>query len=251
MTISLMALHGNGGGGDRFRWMAPHLPDDVALHAPTLPGFGGRPLDPTITDVAGYAASLVEDLLAMPRPRILLGTGIGGSFVLELLRHHAAEVDGIILHAPVGPRLDTRLFPRLLRRRPVAEAARRLIGSQRLRPLIARRFFDADTPDNRVDSVLNGYERCPAFAQQFEIINADWWASLPRVTVPSVVLWGAEERVLDADMAEDMRAVLTDPQIQVVPGWDHFPMTDTPQHYAEVVTRAARDLVRRATASTP
>lgn len=243
MTISLMAIHGNGGGGDRFRWMAPHLPDDVALHAPTLPGFGGRPADPAITDVAGYAAALLEDLRRMPRPRVVLGTGIGGSFAMELLRDHAEEVDGIILHAPVGPRLDTRLFPKVMRRPAVAELARRLIGNQRLRPLIARRFFEPGTPDNRVDSVLNGYEHCTAFAQQFQIIDAAWWASLPISRVPAVVLWGAEERVLDADMAEDVRAKLPEAQIQVVPGWDHFPMVDTPDHYADVVSRAARHLV--------
>ncbi|CAN5140595.1 hypothetical protein BH23ACT9_BH23ACT9_26490 [soil metagenome] len=249
MTISLLAVHGNGGGGDRFRWMAPHLPTDIALQAPTLPGFGGRLADPAITDVGGYAAVLATDLVAMPRPRVVLGTGIGGSYALELLRHHAAEVDGVILHAPVGPRLDTRLFPKVMRRPAVAETARRLIGSQRLRPLIARRFFQRGTAENRVDSVLNGYEGCSVFAQQFQIIDAAWWNSLPLAETPAVVLWGGEERVLASDMAEDMRAVLRDPQIQIVPGWDHFPMVDTPAHYAEVVSRAARHLVSTASST--
>jgi pimeloyl-ACP methyl ester carboxylesterase len=246
MAISVMAVHGNGGGGDRFRWMAPHLPTDIHLHAPTLPGFGGKPMDPRTTDMAGYARTLLGDLLSMPRPRVVLGTGIGGSWVLELLRDHAAEVDGVILHAPVGPRLDTRLFPKVMRRPAVAEAVRRIIANQWARPLIARRFFAPDTPENRVDSVLNAYAQCSAFAQQFQIITAEWWRSLPAMSVPSVVLWGAEERVLAADMAEDVRQVLPDADIQTVPGWDHFPMIDTPEHYAEVIARAARALVATA-----
>ncbi len=243
MAISLMAVHGNGGGGDRFRWMAPHLPADVHLHAPTLPGFGGRPMDPAAADMAGHARALLAELQQLPRPRVVLGTGIGGSWVLELLREHADEVDAVILHAPVGPRLDTRLFPRLMRRPAVAETARRIIANQWFRPLIARRFFAPDTPDNRVDAVLDAYAGCSAFALQFQIITADWWRSLPTVTIPSAVLWGAEERVLAADMAEDMRQVLPDADIQTVPGWDHFPMTDTPQHYADVVVATARSLL--------
>lgn len=245
MTTSLMAVHGNGGGGDRFRWMAPHLPPDIALHAPTLPGFGGVQADPSLTDVAGYGGVLGAELMGLPRPRVVLGSGIGGSFALELLRTHGHEIAGLILHAPVGPRLDTRLFPRMMRRTAVAEAARRLIGSQHLRPLLARRFFAPQTPTNRVDSVLGGYERCTVFAQQFQIITAGWWASLPASDVPAVVLWGARERVLSSDMAADMAQVLTDFEIQVVPGWDHFPMIDTPAHFADVVASTTRDLLAR------
>ena len=40
---------------------------------------------------------------SLPRgPRVLLGHGIGGAFVLELLQRHRELVEGVILHAPVG-----------------------------------------------------------------------------------------------------------------------------------------------------
>ncbi len=106
-------------------------------------------------------------------------------------------------------------------------------------------WFAPDTPANRVDSVLNAYAGCAAFAQQFEIITAEWWRSLPTLATPATVLWGAEERVLSADMADDLRQVLPDADIRTVPGWDHFPMTDTPQEYADVVVQAARQLLSR------
>lgn len=243
MTVSVLAVHGNGGGGERFSWMAPHLPDDVALHAPTLPGFGGKPADPSLTDVAGYAEVLAEELTQLRRPRVALGTGIGGSFVLELARHHAKNLDGIILHAPVGPRLDTRLFPRILRQSGVARVVRTAIASRLTRRLVARRFFDADTPRDRVDQVLDAYSGCAVFGQQFQIIDGDWWRSLPQITVPAVVLWGEEERVLDADMAQDIRTVVPDAQIRTIKGWDHFPMIDDPSGYAGVIAQVARSLV--------
>ncbi|MEE8601565.1 alpha/beta fold hydrolase [Euzebya tangerina] len=243
MTISLLAVHGNGGGGERFDWMTPHLPEDVHVMAPTLPGFGGTAADPTITDMAGYADFLAGRLEGLPSPVVALGTGIGGSHVLEVLRDHDDLVDAVILHAPVGPRLDTRVIPRVMNKRPVAEIVRRGIATPLLRPLIRRRFFADSTPAERVDPVLAAYAECQSFAQQFQIINAAWWDSLPQRRTPAVVLWGAEEQVLAADMADDVRAVLPEAEVRTIPAWDHFPMIDDPPEYARVVAEAIRDLV--------
>ena len=162
--------------------------------------------------------------------------------MLELLRDHADLVDGAILHAPVGPRLDTRLIPRVMNKPLVAEVIRRSIASPLLRPVIRRRFFDDDTPAERVDPVLAAYADCASFAQQFQIINSAWWDSLPTRTTPSVVLWGEDEQVLDADMADDILTVLPEATVRTVPGWDHFPMIDDPSSYARVITEIAEDL---------
>lgn len=38
-SFSLIALHGNGGGGFRFERIKPFIPSEVNFVAPTLPGF--------------------------------------------------------------------------------------------------------------------------------------------------------------------------------------------------------------------
>ena len=46
--ITLVAVHGNGGGGFRFARVEPHVADDARFEAVTLPGFGGRPAEASL-----------------------------------------------------------------------------------------------------------------------------------------------------------------------------------------------------------
>ena len=107
---TVVAIHGNGGGGFRFSRMVDHIAGDVALVPVTLPGFGGRPADPSLHTVTDYAEALWEEIRGLPQPIVLLGHGIGGTIAIDLLQRHS--VAGLILHAPVGTRLDDRWFPR-------------------------------------------------------------------------------------------------------------------------------------------
>ena len=69
--ITIVAIHGNGGGGFRFSRLAEHLPEDVRLEAVTLPGFGGRPADSSLVSVADYADFLWGELADLPQhPRL-------------------------------------------------------------------------------------------------------------------------------------------------------------------------------------
>lgn len=129
--MTLIALHGNGGGAFRFERVKLYLPAEIRFRAITLPGFAGVPADPTLSSLRDYANYLQSILAAEPRPLILLGHGIGGSLALEFAQHFAAQIDGLILHAPVGTRLETRILPRLMAL-PGARAVGQWLFSARL-----------------------------------------------------------------------------------------------------------------------
>src|SRR6185503_7883020 len=135
MVLTLIALPGNGGGGFRFERVRPYLPANLRFRAITLPGFAGLPANPTLRSLADYARYLRNSLAAEPRPLILLGHGIGGSLALEFAQHFAAEIDGLILHAPVGARLESRLFPRLMALSGARKLGQRLFSARLARPL--------------------------------------------------------------------------------------------------------------------
>jgi pimeloyl-ACP methyl ester carboxylesterase len=243
--LTLVAVHGNGGGGARFDAMRAHLPAGLRLVAPDLPGFGDRSgIDPERLTMADYAAALEQVLAALPRPRVLLGHGIGGSFVLEWLQRGSSAVDGVILHAPVGAHLDRRWFPRLMRSRLARWCVQRGISSRWLRPLVRRRLLRGrDWPRAAVDRFFADYRRCRAFGRMFDLIDAAWFDGLRPVEVPAVLLWGGRERVLDPSHAEAFRALLPGAGVVVEPGWDHFPMIDDPAGYTARVAGLARALV--------
>ncbi|MDJ0954866.1 MAG: alpha/beta fold hydrolase [Acidimicrobiia bacterium] len=239
---TVVAIHGNGGGGFRFSRMRDHVPDDVRLEAITLPGFGGRAADPTLLTVTDYAEHLWHEIRDLPRPIVLLGHGIGGTIALDLLQRH--EVAGLILHAPVGTRLDSRWFPRLMKPTAVRRLVRWGISSRLSRPLLRRRFFGGKVPDEYANRFLAEYGRAQSFGQMFDIINSTWWDSLAPTPTPTVLLWGMDDRVLGADQVEDYRRLLPDNRVDVVPGWGHFPMATDPAAYTARVVEWANSLVR-------
>lgn len=240
-SVTLVAVHGNGGGGFRFARAAPHAPAGVRFEAVTLPGFGGRPAEPGVVTMADHAEVLWREIADLPRPLVLLGHGIGGSIALDLVQRH--PVDGLIIHAPVGTRLERRWFPRLMRPRSVRRTIQWGISSRLTRPLVGRRFFSPEVPRDYVDRFLDEYARAESFSLMFDVITPEWWSTLRPAEVPSVLLWGEHDRVLGADQVDDYRQLLPRSAIDVVPGWGHFPMVDDPVRYAAVVGAWARNLV--------
>jgi len=243
--LTLIAIHGNGGGGFRFDRICEHIPPDVNFIAPTLPGFAEVPADPTLQTMADYAAHIDEIVQAAARPCVLLGTGIGGSMILEYLQHYADHVDGVILHAPVGTRLDTRRFPALMNLPGARAFGQWLFSSTLTRPLFKRLLFVDHTliPSDYLNRFFDEYRRSTAFAQMFDLITAAWYDNLRPVDTPAALLWGVDERVLSADHIEDYQQLLPNSTVRVVEGWDHFPMIEQPQAYTHEVIQLAQQVV--------
>ncbi|MEM9562864.1 MAG: alpha/beta hydrolase [Actinomycetota bacterium] len=262
-VVTVVAVHGNGGGSTRFARVPDHLPDGVDFHAIDLPGFNGVPDDPSLRSVAAYAdhlADLLDDIAGSggrdadaaertphgdrdaTRP-VLLGHGIGGSIALDLASRRPQTVGGLLLHAPVGAHLDQRLFPRLMSTVPVRAAVRRLIAARPLRPIWRRAFFPIGAPAADLDTFFEGYRTCEAFGRMFEIIDVEWFDGLaPVEAVPTVLLWGENDRVLRSGQADAITAKAPDARTVIQPGWDHFPMLEQPEEYARVVADLATGL---------
>ena len=239
---TIIAVHGNGGGGERFDLVAPLLPAGFDLRAPTLPGFGGVPLG-DIDGLGGLTDALQAEVADSARPRVLLGHGVGGAVALDLLARDPGQVDGLLLHAPVGTRLDTRWFPRLMSTRAVQRTVQSVIAHPLTRPLL-RRVALRQVPREVADRTLAAYGRCEAFGRLFDWLDSEWFEALPPLgDLPAVVLWGERDRVLDAEQRGDYRRLLPDAREVVVPGWGHFPMLDRPEGYARMLTELTRSLL--------
>ena len=190
----------------------------------------------------------MADVIASTRrpgePIVVLGHGIGGSIALDLASRRPDTMDGLILHAPVGADLDTRLFPRVMSTKPVRELLRRMVAARPLRPIWRKLFFPIGAPREDTDVFFEGYRDCEAFGQMFEIIDVDWFRSLEPVTeIPVVLLWGEHDRVLKSGQTEGIAAKTPDAETVIEPGWDHFPMLEQPEEYARVIATLAADLV--------
>jgi pyruvate,water dikinase len=96
-------------------------------------------------------------------------------------------------------------------------------------------------PRQYADRFLAEYGRAESFGQMFDIITSTWWDSLQPSSTPTVLLWGANDRVLGPDQLADYRSLLPEHHVDVVTGWGHFPMaTDPPTYTARVLDWAVR-----------
>ncbi|MEM7116232.1 MAG: alpha/beta hydrolase [Chloroflexota bacterium] len=241
--LTIVAIHGNGGGAFRFARLLPFVPDTVRFRAITLPGFASVLANPALQTLSDYANHLHEMIAAERRPLVLLGTGIGGSIALEYVQHHPSAVDGLILHAPVGTRLEKRLFPRLMKLPGMRRFGQWAFSSPLTRPIFRRLLFHQPIPDAYLNQFFAEYRQCTVFGQMFDIITPEWFASLQPVDTPTVLLWGERERVLTVDQLNDYKQLLPNHTTHTVPNWDHFPMIEQPAEYSSEVVRLARLLV--------
>jgi pimeloyl-ACP methyl ester carboxylesterase len=251
--MRIVLVHGNGGGASRFAQMHPYAPDDVELLAVTLPGFSTVPRDPLLRSLPDYADRLGEMISASgtdtPAPpagtaTVLLGHGIGGSIALDLVARQPEVVDALILHAPVGASLDTRLFPKIMSTRLVRAVVKRGISSRLPRPLLKKVFFPHGAPDDVLDTFFDEYRHCAAFGDMFDLIDRPWFDSVEPVDgVPTAVLWGADDRVLRSGQADEINAKVPGAEVVVREGWDHFPMIEQPEEYTGEIVEIARRLV--------
>ena len=80
--LTIIAIHGNGGGAFRFQRVYDYLPVDIEFIAITLPGFDGLPPDENMVRMRHIADYLYGTIIEAKRPVIALGSGIGGALLL-------------------------------------------------------------------------------------------------------------------------------------------------------------------------
>ena len=256
---TIIAIHGNGGGAFRFSQLLPHMPDSTQFVAVTLPGFANVKRDPEINSMAGFAKRLHDDLMAneLPngwissqrhdgplgkRPFILLGTGIGGSIALEYAQHYPEQLAGIILHAPVGTRIDTRLFPRLMKLPGMRPLGQFVFSAPPFRPIWRNLLFTKPLPTQLTKQFFDEYAQCSVFGLMFDLITAEWFEQLQLIDLPAALLWGEKERVLSVDQLEDYKLLLPRAITHTVPEWDHFPMLEEPEQFAREMIKLTESM---------
>jgi pimeloyl-ACP methyl ester carboxylesterase len=215
------------------------------VHVVDLPGFALRPAlkasDASVVQLADYVARVVAGL-AIP-PALIVGHSLGGGVAMHLAIRHPELVKGLVLMAPVGLGVSLHwiyklycvpLLGRALLRPTVLRASsirRFLVGSRRRddarfiarlvrhgmrarpRTLSARAIIWANQPRrwSKARALLPGGE-------QRGIRIDDRLKELR--TIPALVLWGDEDRVISASDARRCKE-LPLAQVRIVHGVGH------------------------------
>jgi pimeloyl-ACP methyl ester carboxylesterase len=211
------------------------LPADRPVRTPEFPGFGGAPLEDGVT-IDGVADRLAGEIAREPGGRaVVCGLSLGGYIALSLAARHPGRVAALVLadtraeaddpaarngrdaaiarvrSGDVSGFLDS-LLPRLLAPHAppdVVARARRIALRQPPEGVVAALAALRSRPDRRPD--------------------------LPRIAVPTLVIWGREDRVTPEEAARALAAGIPGARLEVIPDAGHLTALERPEEFAAIL----------------
>ncbi|MFH9658331.1 alpha/beta fold hydrolase [Streptomyces sp. NPDC017248] len=240
--VPLVLVHGHP--FDHTMWH-PQLAEFSAgrrVIAPDLRGYGASPVTPGSVPLSRHAEDLAGllDHLGVDS-FVLAGLSMGGQIVMECHDRLGDRIRGLVLadtfpaaETPEGRRLRDAMADRLL-----AEGMRGY-ADEVLEKMVAP-YADPEVKAHVHHMMTATSPAGAAAALRGRAERPDYRALLTRVTVPALVLVGADDTYTPVADAEAMHAALPDSVLHVVDGAAHLPNLERPAEF----NRALGDFLTR------
>lgn len=234
----LVLLHGAFCDSRVWRAQVEDLSDRFAVIAWDAPGCGGSSDPPETFRLPEYAdclAGLIE-ALGLERPHVL-GHSFGGGLALELYRRHPQVPRSLV---PAGA------YAGWAGSLPAEEVAARLALALRqadelpIRPESVPGLLSDATPAERVHefaAIMADTRPAGMRAMVRGFAEADLRDVLPRIAVPTLLLYGDAERRSPREVAEALHAAIPASTLVMLPGIGHELFGEAPEPCAREVRR--------------
>lgn len=225
---TVLFLHGAGGVP---QWLPffDTLAQRHELLVPEHPGFGGSD-DPawirSVPDLAMFYLDLIEE--AGLTDIHLIGNSLGGWLAAEILIRDRSRFRDVVLLAPAGIRVqgippgDNFIWG-------PEEAIRNLYHDQ----TFADRILSVKPDEAQMDVLLRNRFTAAKFGWQPRWLNPDLEKWLHRIRLPSLVIWGRDDRLLPSAYAALWGDRLPDARVVMLDACGHLPHAE----HAEAVAR--------------
>ncbi|MEU2052806.1 alpha/beta fold hydrolase [Streptomyces bungoensis] len=239
----LVLVHGHP--FDRTMWH-PQLTafrTDRRVIAPDLRGYGASPVTPGTVPLARHAQDLLDLLDALEvETFVLAGLSMGGQIAMECYARFGARVRGLVL-ADTFPEAETPEG----RRGRLAMAERLLAEGMRgyADEVLERMVAPCADPEVKahVHRMMTATSpRGAAAALRGRAERPDYRDLLTRVTVPALVVVGADDTYTPVADAEAMHAALPHSVLRVVEGAAHLPNLERPEEFNGVLAEFLSDV---------
>ena len=243
----LLLVHGYLSSHRTWEDVTPALAERFRVIAPDLPGFGESEKPSPSRYAYGFDAfadSLADVVAALGLSRVAVcGHGLGGAVGLTLAAKHPSLVDHLVL---VGPHVySARLgFMSRVAGVPIVGpvAFKQLYGRAMFRRFFKEHVYGTGEPPwHRIDTHFDLFNvpaaREAAFATTQALLDTRAIvAQVPRVTVPSLVVWGRGDRCAPIADGRRLSRELRGARFEVLES-GHAPQEECPQAFAHVMTR--------------
>lgn len=243
---SLVVVHGIGGAAVNFAELAPLLARHRRVLVPDLPGHGGSaslPAAESLSDYATHVLRLAEHEGVLPAA--VLGYSMGGVVALRAAARWPDAVSALALIAPAGIVSTTRraeiwmtMVTVVRPARFVARARRAIARRPNLRPLAFGLWGAAEprrlSPRSVLGFLEGPLEHTDVGSAGRALVKDDPRQDLDRVRCPTLLVWGARDRLIPLEDGFEYARRLRAP-IRVVPAAGHLVVGEQPEACAEIL----------------
>jgi pimeloyl-ACP methyl ester carboxylesterase len=242
----LLFLHGAGGVG-AWDGVLPALAREYHVYAPLLPGFGrstGLELLDDQWDLFLHGFDVLE-ALGLERPYVV-GESMGGWLAAEMAALRPKEIGRLALVAPLGlwrddaPVVDlfghvTHELAPFLFHDQSCPTAQLMLGVSAL-------MSDKDDRTEEQVELLLGFARGARTAAKFlfPIPERGLERRLHRITAPTLIVWGAEDRLVPPSYAKLFGERIPKARVTTIERAGHLIGAERPEPYAAALLRWGR-----------
>ncbi|MFF3984570.1 alpha/beta fold hydrolase [Streptomyces sp. NPDC001797] len=249
----LVMLHGGGPGASgvsNYHQNLPALARHFRVVLPDQPGFGGS-YRPTEADLAERSITAITvDALFQALDSLgidgfhLLGNSLGGAAALAMAQQRPERVERLVLMAPGGGWLPFGPTPtegqkEMFRYYNGDGPSEKKMAAFIRTMVYDHRQFGADVVKARYEASLDEshvdfYHRYnAAFARRGGMDPL--WRDLHRITAPTLLLWGRDDRTITLDGAQLMLRQIQDVQLHVFGRCGHWVQLERQPEFEELV----------------
>lgn len=234
---TIVMIHGFGANRDNWLRFARHFTERYHVIALDLPGFGESSKADANYDVGSQTERLQAFLKALNIEKAhLIGNSMGGHIAALYAARHPEQVLTLALldNAGVTSPKKSEMFERIERGEP--------------NPLVVRKAEDFDklmnfvfvSPPPLPDSLKRHFaEQSMANQEHYDRIFVQLREryiplepELPKISAPTLLLWGEQDRVLDVSSIEVMKPLLQKSSVVIMKDCGHAPMIERPEETA-------------------
>jgi pimeloyl-ACP methyl ester carboxylesterase len=204
--------------------------------APRHPGFGASPRPAWMRSVGDIAYLYLDliDRLALDDV-LLVGSSFGGWLAMEVAIRSTARLSRVVLIDSLGVKFGGRDEVEItdIYALPAEEAVRRTFAD----PSKAPDYGALD--DAAVEEVARDREAAVLYGWRPFMHNPSLLHWLHRLKLPSLVLWGDQDRIVAPAYGERLALAIPGARFAAIPAAGHYPQIEQPGKAADAITAFA------------
>jgi len=243
----IVMLHGFGGQKDNWNQFSKKLTDDYRLIIPDLPGHGDSVQDPSLNyGIEEQTKRLKQFLDALGIKKAhLVGNSMGGAIALHYALLYPQAVLSLTLIDSAGAvktPSEFDIFVKTTGKNPALQIENAQDFQAMLKYIFANPPY---MPGFVVDILLADKLKRKTMEQKMFrdiAVDMDQIGILSSIHVPTLIIWGAQDKAIHVDSAELLHEKISGSQKQILEGVGHCPMLEKPDATRELYRKFLQEI---------